>query len=227
MTRERLGDRLRVALASPWPVDANDGIIATAGLLEGFAGAGATDAVLILAATAGTIAGSLSVGGAKWAEEAAQRDAELTLIAEERAQLEADPEDEVAELARYWVGKGLTAEVARQVAEQLSARDALGAQLAYEHGITAPTPLSAPAWSGMRSGLAFLLGALVPLLITIFVPVNIESWVILGAVIVSLVVTSVVAARTGRLPVSRTIARTLVVGIGTMAVSYLVGFVLL
>ena len=227
MTRGSLGDRLRVALASPWPVDANDGIISTAGLLEGFAGAGATDAVLILAATAGTIAGCLSVGGAKWAEEAAERDAELLLIAEERAQLEADPEDEVAELASYWVGKGLTPEVARQVAEQLSARDALGAQLAYEHGITEPTPPSAPAWAGLGSGLAYLVGALVPLLITVFVPVNIESWVILVAVIVSLVVTSVVAARTGRRSVSRTIARTLVVGIGTIAVSYLVGFVLL
>ncbi|MPM75130.1 hypothetical protein SDC9_122121 [bioreactor metagenome] len=209
-----------------WSVDANDGIIATAGLLEGLAGAGASDATLILAATAGTIAGALGVGGARWAEESSRRDRELAVIAEERAQLQAAPDDELRELAGYWQDKGLGPELARRVAEELSARDALAAQLAYEHGIVAPTPPGAPVRAGLGAGLSFLSGALVPLLITVFVPVALESWVILGAVVLSLVLTSVLAARRGHLSARRMVGRTLVVGVGTLAASYVAGLLL-
>ncbi|WOQ16865.1 VIT1/CCC1 transporter family protein [Raineyella sp. W15-4] len=217
---------VRSWVGEAWVGDANDGIIATAGLLEGLAGAGASDAVLVLAATVGTIAGGLGVAGARWAEAAAEREAEAAVIAEERAQLAAAPDDELAELAAYWEDKGLTPDVARQVAEQLSARDALAAQLAYEHGITAPTAPSAPVGAGLAAGLAFLAGAMVPLLITVSVPVSVESWLILVAVVLSLLLTSVVAARQGHLSVVRTIVRTLVVGVGTLAVSYGAGLLL-
>lgn len=209
-----------------WAVDANDGIIATAGLLEGFAGAGADDPLLITAATAMIIAGSLGLGGAKWGEEAAELDAQRVLIAEEEAQLAANPDDEVDELTDYWERKGLTPEVARRVAEELSARDALAAQLEYEHHIDEPTPPWQPIWAGTTSGLAFLVGALIPLLITLFVPVKIEVWAIVLAVVVSLTLTSWLAARTGHMSVRRTVVRTLAVGIGTMAVSYLAGSIL-
>lgn len=209
-----------------WTIDANDGIIATAGLLEGFAGAGADDALLIMAATAATIAGGLGLGGAKWAEEAAEREAQLRLVAEEEAELAANPDDEIAELATYWEGKGLTPEVARQVAEQLSARDALAAQLESEHGIDEIMPAAYPAWAGITAGLAFMIGASIPLLITIFVPVAVETWAILLAVVVALTLTSIISARSGHLSVARTLTRTLSVGVGTMAVSYLAGLVL-
>lgn len=209
-----------------WAVEANDGIIATAGLLEGFAGAGATDSLLIMAASAATIAGALGLGGAKWAEEAAEREAQLRLVAEEAAELAADPDNEIAELSAYWEGKGLTPDVARQVAEQLSARDALAAQLESEHGIDEIMPASFPAWAGITAGLAFMVGAGIPLLITIFVPVAVETWAILGAVVVALVLTSIVTARTGHISVGRTLVRTLAVGVGTMAVSYLAGSLL-
>ena len=135
------GERLREYIAPrQWAVDANDGIIATAGLLEGFAGAGASDQVLITAATAMIVAGSLGLGGAKWAEEASELDAEQLLIRQEIAELAASPDEEVAELADYWERKGLSADVAKQVADQLSAKDALAAQLEFEHDIVSPTP---------------------------------------------------------------------------------------
>lgn len=225
--RDGLGARLR-HLASPrqWAVDANDGIIATAGLLEGFAGAGADDRTLLLAASTMIVAGSLGLGGAKWAEEAGELDAQRRIIAEEAAQLEVDPDEEIAELAAYWEGKGLSPDVARQAAEQLSARDALAAQLEYEHDIDEPTPAWQPAWAGITSGLAFLAGSLIPLLITLLVPVRLEVWAILLAVILSLVLTSWLGARTGHMSVGRTIARTLAVGVGTMAVSYFAGLLL-
>lgn len=222
------GERLRAHLAPrQWAVDANDGIIATAGLLEGFAGAGASDQVLITAATAMIVAGSLGLGGAKWAEEAGELDAQRRLIEDERAELAANPDAEEAELARYWESKGLTPDIAKQVAKQLTAKDALAAQLEYEHDIDEPTPHWQPAWAGATSGLAFLLGALIPLLITVFVPVQIEVWAILVAVVLSLVLTSSLAARTGHMSLPRTLARTLGVGIGTMLVSYLIGLLIL
>lgn len=209
-----------------WVVDANDGIIATAGVLEGFASAGADDHVLLIAALVATLAGGLAVGGAKWAEEAAERDAQLRLVREEEAQLQSDPEHEVDELADYWERKGLTPDVARQVAEQLSARDALAAQLESEHGIDQVASRLYPAWVGLTAGGAFILGAAVPLLITAVVPVRVESWAILAAVVVSLTLTSLVSARAGRLRLTRILTRTLLVGVGTLGVSYLAGLVL-
>ncbi len=217
-------ERLRAYLVPrQWVVDANDGIVATAGLLEGFAGAGANDQVLITAATAMIVAGSLSLGGAKWAEEAGELEAERRLIEQERAELEASPDGEVAELTAYWEGKGLTPPVARQVAEQLSARDALAAQLEYEHDIDQPTPPWQPLWAGLTSGVAFLLGSLIPLLITLLLPASVEVWAIVVAVVASLALTSWLASRTGRMSLSRTLVRSLGVGVGTMAISYLVG----
>ncbi|GAA1440526.1 VIT1/CCC1 transporter family protein [Leifsonia poae] len=206
-----------------WTVDANDGIIATAGVLEGFAGAGANDATLLTAAIVATVAGGLSLGGAKWSEEAAEREAQLRVAREEAAQLALSPEDEVVELAGYYERKGLTAELARQVAEQLTAADALGAQLETEHGIREVMSRAAPIWSGVTAGVAFVLGALVPLLITILVPGRLEAWAVLLAVIVSLILTSIVSARSGRTTVLRTIGRSLTVGVGTLGVSYLAG----
>lgn len=207
-------------------VDANDGIIATAGLLEGFTGAGATDSLLILAASAATIAGSLSLGGAKWAEEAADRETRLSLANEEAAQLTASPDDELAELARYWEGKGLTPETAAEVARQLSARDALAAQLESEHGISELPAAFAPVREGIAGAVSFVLGALIPLLITVFVQGVLEAPAILVAVILSLTITSFIASRTGTLSFRRVLVRSLIVGVGTTVVGYGVGTVL-
>ena len=91
-----------------WAIDANDGIISTAGLLFGFAGAGASNRVLLFTAAAAAIAGGLSSAGASWAEQAAERDAQLLYAQRERADLESDPEGELEELAAYWEARGLT-----------------------------------------------------------------------------------------------------------------------
>ncbi len=222
--RTRLAD---AASLRSWTVEANDGIIATAGVLEGFASACGDDATLITVAMAVTIAGALGLGGAKWAEEEAEREAQLRVVAQEQELLASHPDDEVAELAAYYEGKGLQPETARQVAEQLSARDALAAQLESEYGIAEIMPRSQPIWTGVQAALAFAAGAAIPLLITIFVPVAIETWAILLAVAVSLVVTSTVAARAGGTAVWRTAVRTLTVGIGTLVISFGVGLLLL
>ncbi|WP_223694913.1 VIT1/CCC1 transporter family protein [Leifsonia poae] len=206
-----------------WTVDANDGIIATAGVLEGFAGAGASDATLLTAALVATVAGGLSLGGAKWSESAAERDAQLAVAREEAVQLALSPEDEIVELAGYYESKGVAAGLARQVAEQLTAADALGAQLEAEHGIREVMSRGAPVWAGVTASAAYVLGAFIPLLITILVPGRLEAWAVLVAVVLSLVLTSIVSARSGHTTVWRTIARSVAVGVGTLGVSYLVG----
>ncbi len=223
-----LRERLRDASAHrSWTIDANDGIIATAGLLFGFAGAGASNRVLLFTASAAAIAGGLSVAGASWAEQAAERDAQLLAAKRERDDLARDPEAELAELARHWEERGLAPETAREVARQLHAHDALAAQLEWEYSFAEPVPATFPIWFGLGAGTAYVLGALVPLLITYFAPVDVEPWAILTAVTVTLVLSSMVSSRTGQLIQRRMLARTLVVGVLTMAVSFVAGEFLL
>lgn len=181
---------------------------------------------MLLAATAATIAGGLSSGGAKWAEVAAEREAELRLAREESAELAADLHGAMDELTAHWESKGLTPATARQVAEELTAHDAVGAQLEAEYGIEEVIARAAPIWSGVSAAIAFMLGASIPLMITWLVPVRIEDTVIVVAVVVSLTVTSIIAARAGHLVLRTVLLRSLAVGIGTMTVSYLAGLVL-
>lgn len=220
--------RLRAAATDPeslraWSVIANDGIIATAGILEGFAGAGAGHATLVTAATSATIAGMLSAGGSEWAEAAAQREGELSIAAEEAADLARQPDAERAELIAYYEAKGLSAELAAEVAKELMARDPLDAQLESEHGILEVTTRADVVRAGVGGAIAYGIGALIPLVITLMAPVEAEPWLILVAAIVSLTLTSIVSARTGHMNLPRTLRRTLTVGISTLVVSYLVG----
>jgi VIT1/CCC1 family predicted Fe2+/Mn2+ transporter len=206
-----------------WTIDANDGIIGTSGILEGFAGAGASHSVLVTAASAATIAGALGLGGATWAEAAGEREAQLEVAEEERAELAADPAAEVLELAAYYERKGLSPALAREVAEQLSAEDPLAAQLESEHGIDQVMSRTETVVEGVSAAIAFALGAAVPLAITLAVSTAVESWAILVAAVASLTLTSLVASGAGDLSVRRTLVRTLVVGVGTLGVSYLAG----
>src|SRR5499426_2953716 len=220
--------RWRAAVSDPdalrsWSVVANDGIIATAGILEGFAGAGASHATLVTAATSATIAGMLSAGGSEWAEAAAEREAHLSAAEEETADRARQPDVELAELVEYYEAKGLGPKLAREVACELMARDALDAQLESEHGILEVKSRADVVRAGVGSAIAYALGAAIPLVITLTAPVTAEASVILVAVLVSLTATSIVGARTGHMNLRRTLTRTLVIGIWTMGVSYLVG----
>ena len=220
--------RIREVLSDPeslrsWTAVANDAIIATAGILEGFAGAGADDHALVVAATVATVAGMLASGGAKFAEVDAEREAQLAAAADEAASLALAPDAELEELVTYYEARGVSPDVARQVAQELMAHDAIAAQLESEHGIHEVILLSDAVLAGVGASVAYGIGAAIPLAITIFVPAAIETWLIFGAVIVSLIVTSLVGARTGQMHVGRTLARTLAVGIGTMVVSFAVG----
>lgn len=206
-----------------WAIDANDGIIATAGLLQGFAGAGAGDRLLLFAATAALIAGGLSAGGAKWAEVATERERQVLLADAQAAELAADPARELTEQTDYWQERGLDRELAADVAARLMERDPVGAQLDAEHGLEEIMSRAVPLWAGVETAIAFAAGAGIPVLITLIAPVRVETWAIVIAVVVSLVLTSIVAAAVGRLSAVRMLVRSLVVGLGTMAISYVAG----
>lgn len=228
MGRRTLGGEIGDYLAEPetrrtWALEAQDGIISTAGILLGFTGAGASEATLAVAGTAAIVAGMLTAGGAKWSEMAAEREAELSAIAEARRELEAQPEVERAELVAHYEEKGLAAGLAAEVADALMRRSPLKAALESEHGIVRLTSGAAVVISGLGSALAFGLGAAIPFAIAYYLPVNIELWVILFAVLVSLTLISVIGARAGRMNVRRTMIRTLLVASVTILVSYFVG----
>ncbi|MCL2419398.1 MAG: VIT1/CCC1 transporter family protein [Conexibacteraceae bacterium] len=207
-----------------WTQTANDGIIATAGLLEGFAGAGATDHTLIIAATTASVVGMISVAGTEWAEAAAQRDGELAAAHEEEGEHLLQPDVELAEVVAYYEGKGLAPQLAREVAEQLMAHDPVDAQLEVEHGILDIMTLPETWRAGVGAGLAYLLGAAIPLIITIVTPgTSTDSVLIYAAAFISLIVMTTIGARTGHMDLRRAIVRTVVVGLATMTLSYLAG----
>ncbi|AZZ42154.1 hypothetical protein C0Z11_07525 [Acidipropionibacterium jensenii] len=210
--------------ARTWFAIANDGIIATAGILEGFAGAGAGDQMLLTAAATATIAGMLSVGGAEWAEASAERDSQLRASEDEQREIQDNPEAEARELTTYYRDKGLTPEVAEEVSRQLMARDPLSVQLETEYGIR---EIRTTLRAGVGAGLVHAVGALIPLLISFFFPSRMESLAIVAAVVISLTITSVLSARLGRTHLRRTLLRSLGVGLATMAISYLVGLLVL
>lgn len=141
---------VETATVRKWVLDSNDGIISTTGIIQGFAGAGASDETVLFAAVTLMITGGLSLGGSAYAEAAQDRAAELAIIEEQQRRLAMSPDEERAELREHYVKRGLDPRLADQVASQLMTRDPLGAQLETEFGILdgANPPLSR---SGSRS----------------------------------------------------------------------------
>jgi len=227
-TAAALLTRLRLVITDSgshraWALAANDGVIATAGILEGFAGAGADDATLVLAGMVATVAGMFTTGGAKWAEAASEREAQLSAMNEERSELRRQPHIELSELTAYYEKKGLSHALALEVAVELMKRSPLKAQLESEHGILTVISRADVIQASLGSAIAYALGATVPLFITVAAPIRLETWLVLAAVAVSLTFISFMGARAGQLNVVRTLTRTLVIGIGTIGISYLVG----
>jgi len=206
-----------------WALAAQDGIISTAGILLGFAGAGASEAALIIAGTAALVAGMLTAGGAKWSETAAEREAQLQAIADERRELRDDREAEYQGLVAFYREKGLDPELAGEVAEELMQRSPLKAALESEHGIVRLTSVADVVIAGTGTALAFALGAAIPFAMAWYLPFSIERWLIIFSVLVSLTLISILGARAGHMNVRRTLVRTLVVASVTILVSYWVG----
>src|ERR1700761_3814725 len=127
----------------PHVPESSDGILTSAGICEGFAGAGVSSSVLVFAGFAALVAGTLAMGTVEYSKLRAERDQQLGQLARERVLIENAPEDELDELTQLYVSRGLSPGLARQVAVELTAHDALAAHAEAEYGITAAT-LPAP-----------------------------------------------------------------------------------
>ena len=201
-------------------VDVNDGVIATAGVVEGLLAAGATITTIVVAALSAMLGGGVALGGMKYSEAADERDAELAVLAEERRLHELQPEEELAELAALYEDKGVSPALARQVAEELSTKDALLHHAEVEHGITLSDDSPTPAGTAVLAGLGFMVGAAVPLVVSMVAPAAWRIPLTVFAVVATLCVTATVVARLGGLSIGRTVLRTVLIGVLTMSLTF-------
>jgi VIT1/CCC1 family predicted Fe2+/Mn2+ transporter len=148
---------------------ADDGIVATASLMIGVAASSAPAGQVLVAGLAGLVAGALSMAAGEYVSVSSQRDAENADVALEISEHHRDPAYELAELTSLYVGRGVDPGLAAQVAEQLSARDAVGAHLRDEFGFT-PHGRARPGQAGMVSAASFALGAAMPIISALLAP---------------------------------------------------------
>lgn len=198
---------------------ANDGIVSTAGLVVGVAGATAERGPVLVAGLAGLVAGALSMAGGEYVSVSAQRDTERAALATERWELEHLPHDELAELTQIYRAKGLDTELAREVAEALTRHDALAAHAEAELGID-PRQRSNPWHAAFASMAAFTVGALLPLLAIVLPPASWRVPVTVVTVAVALAVTGTVSAALGGARRGPAIVRNVGVGLLTMGITF-------
>jgi vacuolar iron transporter family protein len=201
---------------------ANDGLISTSSLVVGVAAAEPSRAGVLLAAMAGLVAGSLSMAAGEYVSVSSQKDTENADLAREQKELATQPESEHAELAGIYVQRGLSPELATQVATQLTAHDALGAHARDELGIHEVTR-ARPIQAALSSAAAFALGAAPPVLLAVSLPQQLLSPVIGASSVLLLGVLGAVAARLGGAPVVRGALRVVFWGALAMLCTSLVG----
>lgn len=204
---------------------ANDGIVSIAGLVVGVAGAGAGRPALVTAGAAGLVAGALSMAGGEYVSVSTQRDTEQALLRKEEWELEHLPDAELAELARMYEERGISAELARRVAVELTAHNALEAHAEVELGID-PNALTNPWQAAWASLAAFTLGGLLPLLAILLPPTPARVPACFVAVVLALALTGRLSARLGAAPLRPAVIRNVAVGSLAMAVTYGVGALL-
>ena len=201
---------------------ANDGLISTASLVMGVAAAQLPTQTVLITGLAGLVGGALSMAAGEYVSVSSQADSEKADLERERQELAEAPRAEHRELTDIYVGRGLTRELAEQVATQLSAHDALAAHARDELGITALTR-ARPLQAAAASALAFATGALLPLLVVMFVPQQRLPTVIFAAVLVLLMGLGALGARLGSAPVLRAALRVGFWGAVAMGATSLIG----
>ncbi|MEU8715682.1 VIT family protein [Streptomyces sp. NPDC048663] len=218
-----LGSRLNWLRAAV--LGANDGIVSTAGIVVGVAGATGDRNALLTAGLAGLLAGSMSMAAGEYVSVSTQRDSELAALAQERRELKERPEAELAELTELLERRGLSRQLAREAAVQLTERDALKAHASVELGID-PDELTNPWHAALASFLAFTVGALLPLLAIVLPPAGWRLPVTVGSVLAALVLTGWSSARLGAAAAGPAMLRNVAGGALAMGVTFAAGTLL-
>jgi VIT1/CCC1 family predicted Fe2+/Mn2+ transporter len=194
---------------------ANDGILSTASLIVGVASASADLRQVLIAGGAGLIAGSLSMAAGEYVSVSSQADLERADLHRERRELHEDPEGELRELTHIYVKRGLDEALAIEVAEQLTAHDALAAHARDELGLS-KTTAARPIQAALASAASFAIGAAVPLGVTAMAPFEHVSIAVVVVSVVTLAILGALGARTGRAPVARAVIRVVLLGVAAM-----------
>ena len=201
---------------------ANDGIVSVAGIVAGVAGATTDRKEILIAGIAGLVAGALSMAAGEYVSVSTQRDSERAMIRKEKHELRELPEEELEELTQIYQSKGLRRELAAQVAEELTAHDALAAHAEVELGID-PDELTNPWEAAGASFLSFTVGALIPLIAILLPTPDLRVPICFVAVALALVITGAVSARLGEAPARPAVIRNVLGGMLAMAITYGVG----
>ncbi|HSC15262.1 MAG TPA: VIT family protein [Gammaproteobacteria bacterium] len=201
---------------------ANDGIVSTASLLVGVAAANASHDALLTAGIAGAVAGTMSMAAGKYVSVSSQSDSERADLARERNELETDDAGERRELMAIYIGRGLSHDLAKRVADELMAHDALGAHARDELGIT-DLSVARPLQAAGASAASFACGALLPLAVTAFAPVQAALWAVPATALVFLAALGAIAARAGGAAIGVAAARVTFWGALAMAATAGIG----
>ena len=201
---------------------ANDGIVSTASLIVGVAAASAGRSEILVAGVAGMVAGAMSMAAGEFVSVSSQFDSERADMAREQKELADQPEFEKRELAAIYVARGLTPELATQVAQQLMAHDALAAHSRDELGLSEVVS-ARPVQAGLTSAATFAVGAALPLITSLLAPAPHVVSVVAGTSLMFLTALGGLSARAGGAPVLRASARVAFWGALAMALTALVG----
>ncbi len=201
---------------------ANDGIVSTAALVIGVAASNATRSSILVAGSAGLVAGALSMAAGEYVSVSSQRDAELADISKEARELEHQPHHELDELTEIYVSRGLEPELARTVAEQLTAHDALGTHLRDELGL-ATDELARPWEATAVSAVSFAIGAALPLASMAFASTSTRILLVAVVSLVCLAGLGAVGGRIGGAPAGRAAVRVAIGGAIAMLLSAGIG----
>jgi VIT1/CCC1 family predicted Fe2+/Mn2+ transporter len=201
---------------------ANDGIVSTASLIVGVAAAGSGRPEVLIAGLAGLVAGAMSMAAGEYVSVSSQSDTEQADLARERAELITQPEFEREELARIYIDRGVSPDLALQVADQLMAKDALGAHARDELGISEVTT-ARPILAALTSAATFAVGAALPLLMVLLLPPAMLAVGVSGASLLFLALLGAVGARAGGANVGRATLRVTFWGALAMALTAGIG----
>ncbi len=201
---------------------ANDGIVSTASLIVGVAAASGTGSAVLVAGVAGLVAGAMSMAAGEYVSVSSQSDTEQADLARERAELASQPALERAELADIYVKRGLESDLAYKVADQLMAKDAIGAHARDELGISEVTT-ARPIQAALTSAATFAVGAAMPLLMVVVSPTSLLVPVVSITSLLFLALLGAIGARAGGAPVIRATVRVTFWGALAMALTAAIG----
>ena len=203
---------------------ANDGIISTASLILGVASASSSSSQAVLSGVAGLVAGAMSMAAGEYVSVSSQSDTEQADLLREKAEIAQNPQAEKEELAQIYVGRGLETTLARNVAQQLMAKDAVGAHVRDELGISEITT-ARPIQAALTSAASFSLGAAAPLILVIISPASLLLWIVSIGSLVFLAVLGAIGARTGGAAILKPTLRVTFWGALAMAATAIIGAV--